>query len=284
MSTPNRYYRIARLVVRLKKGRIISLIVLIALVWGAVLVYRNGVHPKLVLWIVKQSWDRTQDFEATLQGDTQVLGFTVTGAGRLRFKRPALYDLDLNTLRVIAGDKSLWVVVPALKTGVRVTSPGMTPAQMLGSVVSDWTERDPARWVDQATSDESEVTLWATQEMDGQRCWLLEWPARTGERVGGRLYVGQSTRAPVRFDQMDSGGRIVHQYKISNFRRNVGLKAQDFDYKPMEGYTTLEYTYDPNDPGGLKRLLDSSGPAFNDLRQKVERELGPAVREYLKRK
>jgi outer membrane lipoprotein-sorting protein len=268
----------------LRKVGIVLLVLLLVLLVAAVLVYRNGVHPQLVLWIIKSTWDRTQDLEARFEGDTEVLGLQVSGAGRLRFKKPGLYDLDLNTVRVIAGPKCLWAIVPSLQTGVRVTAEGMTPAQVMSAIVSGWQERDPARWVDEAVAAPAEVKLWAPQVVEGQRCWLLEWPSRTGERIGGRLYVGQVSRAPVQFCQMDSGGQITHTYKITNFRRNTGLKPEDFEYKPMAGYSVIDYHYDPKDPVGLQHLIESGGKQLGGLRDQLKQALPPEAADWLRSK
>lgn len=256
----------------LRKGCLIVLIVLVVLAAVAFLAYRNGVHSKLVLWVIKATWERTEDLEARVEADTDIMGFRVSGAGRLRFKKPDLYDLDFNTVRIIAGRDALWVIVPAFKTGVRITADDMTPTEILADLVADWGPGDPARWVEEATSEPPEVTLYAPTVIDGERCWILEWPSRTGERIGGRLYVSQRSRAPIRFDQMDSANRIIRTYKISQFKRNIGLTEADFDYQPMSGFSTLDYHYDPDKPLGIEGLLMGGGPEPDELRPKIRRK------------
>jgi len=236
-----------------------ALPVLLVLGGAGYLVYRNGVTPKLVLWLVEANWDRTSDLQARLEGDASILGFPVSGAGTVRFMRPDLYDLDFTTARVIAGKEALWVIVPAFKAGVRVTAKGMTPAQAIGTIISGWDGANPEAWVRQASASAPDVTLYRPEELDGERCWVLEWPARTGERIGGRLYVSQRTCTPVRFDQMDSGGQITHTYRLKDLRRNTGLQPADFDYKPMAGYHVFEYAYDANSPLDLDSLLRGVG-------------------------
>lgn len=255
------------------------LVVVVLVVAG--IVYRLGVHPQVVLWVVQQTWLRTTDLEARLEGDTEVLGFQVTGAGRLRFCKPNLYDLDLNAVRLVAGPDALWAVVPALRMGLKVTASGMTPAQVMAGILSGWEERDPARWVQTATSSPQDVSLRGVQLLNGERCWVLEWPARTGERIGGRLYVSQSTRLPVKFEQMDSGGQVTHTYALTQVRRNVGLKPADFTYRPLSGYRLYSFQYDPNDPSGLRRLIDRNRAALGDLQQRIEEKV-PGAAGWLK--
>jgi hypothetical protein len=234
---------------------------------------------------VKASWDQTQDLQARLEGDTAIMGFPVSGAGTVRFRRPALYDLDFSVVRVMAGQEALWVVVSALKAGVRITGRGMTPADIIGKVVSGWEGADPAGWVRQASESQADVTLYQPQVAEGERCWVLEWPARSGERIGGRLFVSQRSRAPVRFEQMDSSGQVTHIYRLHDFRRNVGLKPDDFAYKPMAGYTTYDYEYDPNSPLDLNSILRSNaGRALQGAVQGLNAgDVPPGAQDWLRR-
>lgn len=256
-----------------RKGCVIALIVVLALGFAGVMAYRNGVHPRLVLWIVKSAWDRTRDLEAMVTSDMEVMGFRVAGTGRLRFLKPDLYDLDLSNARLVAGERQLWVILPAFKTAVRVTGEGMTPSDILGSMIAGWNGGDPTKWVQEATARPQEVILYAPRVIDEQRCWVLEWPARTGERIGGRLYVSQRTRAPIRFDEMDSAGRIVRTYEIRDFRRNIGLTPDDFEYTPMPNYTTLNYRHDPTDPTGTRRMREEIRSRLDALRRMLEQQL-----------
>ena len=254
-----------------RKGCVVVLIVVLVLAGAGFLVYRNGVHPGLVLAVVNWSWERTRDMDAVVTGEAEVMGFQVTGGGRLRFLKPDLYDLDLTQLRLVAGTEQLWLILPAFKTAVRVTGEGMTPAQMLESVVAGWEGSNPAGWVKEASARPGEVTLYKPTVVGGERCWVLEWPARTGERIGGRLYVSQKTRGPVQFDQMDSAGQVMSTYRVTQFRRNTGLEPGDFDYQPMTGYATFSFNYDPDDPAGFRRL-----------EEELRRQAGP-LQEMLRR-
>lgn len=264
--------------------KILSVLVVVIVLLGVAVffVYRNGVHPQLVLWIAKESWDRTESFEAVAEGETVVAGVNLSTTGRLRFLKPDLYDLDLNVARIMCGPKSLWVVAPAVKTGFRVHSASMRPAEILARIVASWDSRDPARWVDAAAGRPAEVKLYAPQVIEGQRCWVLEWPSRTGETIGGRLYVGQRSRAPVQFDHMDSAGQVVHSYKMTKFQRNTGLKPGDFEFAPMAGYSVVEVEYDPNDPVGLGRLLRGQA-GTQGLRRKADEYLGSGAGDWMKR-
>jgi outer membrane lipoprotein-sorting protein len=265
----------------LRRILVVLFALVVALLIAAGVVYRMGVHPQVVLWVVQQTWLRTTDLDARLEGDTEVLGFQVSGAGRLRFSKPDLYDLDLSAVRLVAGKDALWAIVPALHMGLKVTAQGMTPAQVMAGVLSGWEERDPARWVQTATSSPQDVSLRGVQVLNGERCWVLDWPARTGERIGGRLHVSQSTRLPVKFEQMDSGGQVTHTYTLTQVRRNVGLKASDFEYHPLSGYRLYTYQYDPNDPSGLRRLIDQNRTALGDLQQRIEEKV-PGASGWLK--
>lgn len=257
----------------LRKGCVIALIVVLLLGFAGVMAYRNGVHPRIVLGIVKWTWDRTSDLEAMVTGDTEVMGLRVAGTGRLRFMKPDLYDLDFSNARLVAGSQQLWVVLPAFKTAVRVTGEGMTPSEILGSMIAGWNGGNPTKWVQEASARPAEVILYAPRMLDGQRCWVLQWPARTGERIGGRLYVSQRSRAPIRFDQMNSAGQVVRTYQISDFRRNIGLTPADFEYTPMPDYTTLNYRYDPRDPTGARRMREEIGRQLDSLRRMLEQQL-----------
>ncbi len=271
----------------LRRGCLVVLILVVVVGGVGVLVYRNGVHPRLVLWIVSTTWQRTRDFEARVEADTAVLGFPVSGAGSLRFKKPSLYDLDCTNVRIIAGSNSLWVIVPALKTGVRVTAEGMTPAEVFAGIVSGWDAGDPAKWVANATAQPSEVVLYAATVVNGERCWVLDWPSRTGERIGGRLFVSQRTRLPVEFDEVDSAGHPTHKYKVTNLRTNLGFKAEDFGYRPLPGYSVQDFRYDPADPMGVEKLLEQWGPRASTLLDEIGKAAGsalpPEAAEWLKR-
>jgi hypothetical protein len=265
----------------LRRILVVLFVLVVAVLIAAGIVYRVGVHPKVVLWVVEQTWLRTTDLDARLEGDTEVLGFQMGGAGHFRFRKPDLYDLDLNAVRLVAGPDALWAVVPALRVGLKVTAKGMTPAQVMAGVLSGWEERDPARWVQTALSAPREVSLRGVQLLNGERCWVLEWPTRTGERIGGRLYVSQSTRLPVKFEQMDSGGQVTHTYTLSQARRNVGLTPSDFIYRPLPGYKLYTFQYDPKDPSGLRRWIDQNRTALGDLQQRLEEKV-PGAADWLK--
>jgi len=256
--------------------RVLSVLLVIVLIAGvaAYLVYRNGVHPKLVLWVMKTSAEGTQDLDGEIEAKLSIGGFPVTGVGHFRMKPPSLYDLDFNTVRVVTGPDALWVVVPAVKTALRVTGKGLPPIDILKQVVSGWDGADPQNWARDAQSSAADAKLWAPEIIDGQRCWVLEWPARTGERVGGVLYVSQLTRLPVRFEQKDSTGHIVNTFHIKHLRRNVGLKPEDFAYKPMEGYVTIDYTYDPEHPLTIDNILAGQSDAAEKIGQQIMREAG----------
>lgn len=270
----------------MRKGCAAVLLALALLVGAAVLVYRNGVHPTVVLWILQHTWERTDNLEAQVSGELELMGLPITATGRLRFKKPNLYDLDFNVVRVIAGPQDLWVVIPAIKAGARVQADNMPPGQLLERVLSGWDVSNPTRWVHEALTDPAQVRLFAPEVIENQRCWVLEWPARTGEKIGGTLYVSQRTRAPVRFDQHDSARRVVRSFTVSEFRRNPGLKAEDFQYKPMEGYRTFDLPYDPSHPPALEQLLrggnDGTQPTA-ELWDHMQHHLPPAAARWLKR-
>jgi outer membrane lipoprotein-sorting protein len=262
-------------------GVILCLLVLAGV--GGFFAYRNGVHPKLVLWVLGYSWDHTDDLQAKVTGDVTLFGTPGTMAASLRFKKPDLYDLDVSSLRIICGADALWVVVPGIKTGFRLKSSELTPRQMLDDILGGFESRDPASWVEEAVDAPQEVTLFAPQQISGERCWVLQWPARTGERVGGRLYVSQRTRAPVRFEQMDSTGKLVRRFDVTGFRRNTGLAAEEFAFKPMEGYMTVDYTYNPGDARVLKKMLEGGAEGLSDLGRQMEDGLKERAEDLLQR-
>lgn len=257
----------------LRKGCVIALIIVLVLGFAGVMAYRNGVHPSLVLGIITWTWDRTGDLEAMVTSDTEVMGLRVAGTGRLRFLKPDLYDLDFSNARLVAGTQQLWVVLPVFRTAVRVTGEGMTPSDILGSMIAGWNGSNPTRWVQEASARPREVILYAPQVLDGQRCWVLQWPARTGERIGGRLYVSQRSRAPIRFDEMNSAGQVVRSYQVSDFRRNIGLTPEDFEYTPMPDYATLNFRYDPTDPTGTRRMREEIRGRLDSLRRMFDQRL-----------
>lgn len=266
----------------LRKVLLTLVIILLLIAAGGFLAYRNGVHPALVVWIVDQTWERTSDFEARVEGDVDIMGLSVTAAGRMRHKRPDLYDLDLNSIRVIAGSRDLWVIVPAFKAALKVHSQAAPAEEMLRGMVDQWEERNPENWVREATRRPAEVTLYAAQVIEGERCWVLEWPARTGERIGGRLYVSQRSRAPIKFDQMNSAGQVTRTYTMRKFRRNIGLTEGDFSYEPMAGYSVVEVKYDPDKEMVLEDLLQGL-PDVDKLRKKLDKHLPGDVSDWLDR-
>lgn len=268
--------------------RILSVLLLILIVAGVAgyLVYRNGVHPKIVLAAMKLTADRTRDIDADIRADLSVAGLPVSGTGHCRLKPPSLYDLDFNVVRVVAGPDALWVVVPAVTTAVKVTSDSLQPAEILHKVVTGWEGADPRGWMEQAQDSAADATLWAPETVEGQRCWVLEWPARTGERVGGCLYVSQRTRMPVRFEQKDSTGRVTNTFTITGLRTNSGLSPEDFQYKPMAGYLTVDYRYDPQNPPSIDGLLGDNADAIQKLGehfvQEAQKHLPPEVMDLLR--
>jgi outer membrane lipoprotein-sorting protein len=267
--------------------RILSVLIVILIVAGVVgfLVYRNGVHPKIVLAAMKLQADRTRDIDADIRADLSVAGFAVSGTGHCRLKPPSLYDLDFSSVRVVAGPDALWVVVPAVTTAVKITSDSLQSAELLHKIVSGWDAADPQGWMEQARESAADVVLWAPEVVEGRRCWVLEWPARTGERVGGCLYVSQRTRMPVQFRQKDSTGAVTNTFTVTRLRTNSGLGPEDFQYKPMAGYMTIDYEYDPDSPLSVEGLL-RGGKVLEQmgghLMQEAQRHLPPEVMDLLR--
>lgn len=267
----------------MRKALGVILLLLVLLGASGFFAYRSGVHPRLVLWILGYTWEHTEDLQARVTGDISLLGTPGTMSASLRFKKPDLYDLDVNSLRIICGAKALWVVVPGIKTGFRLQSSELSPRQMLDDIVGGFESRDPASWVEEAVDAPQEVSLFAPQEINGERCWVMQWPARTGERVGGRLYVSQRSRAPVRFDQMDSTGKLVRSYEVAEFRRNTGLTAEDFAFKPMEGFMVVDYTYNPGDARVLKKMLEGGADGLSSLGRSLEDDLKARADDWLEK-
>jgi outer membrane lipoprotein-sorting protein len=268
----------------MRKGCVVLVVLVVLLGAGGFFVYRNGVHPRIVLWLVQQSWARTNSFEAQVDANLKVMGIGVSGSGRVRFMRPGLYDLDFNNLRVVTNTDSVWVVVPAVQTAFHVKGVNITPDQMVDKLLSGWETANPAKWADQLGQASEEVTLYAPEVVDGQRCWVLQWPAKTGERVGGRICIGQKTLAPVQFDQMDTGNQVTQTVKVHGFRRNPGLKAESFEYHPMAGYSVVEREYNPQDPLGLEALLQGTTTEMERLRGQIQEQVQkhvPGAAEWL---
>lgn len=268
----------------MRKGCVVTLLVVVGLCALGTVAYRNGVHPKLVLWIAKERWAYTRSFEAQVEANLEIAGIGVSGSGRVRYMRPELYDLDFTNVRLVAGTDALWVVVPAVRTAVRVAGVGITPTQMIDGMLSGWDTADPARWARQLDAASNEVTLFAPQVVDGQRCWVLQWPAKTGERVGGRLYISQRTQSPVRFDQMDPTGQVTQTVQVREYKCNPALRPADFEFHAMSDYRVIEHQYDPSDPLGLEGLLQGTSAEALRLRSQVQEQIEkhlPAAQQWL---
>ncbi len=258
----------------------VLIVILMVLAVAGFGVYRYGVHPSIVAWILDQTWERTSDLDARVEGDLELLGIPMKVSGNLRYKAPDLVDVDVVSLRAIATREELWVIVPAISTAFRVHSDRMTPREILTEMLGG---KDPGRAISSSVDKPERLTLKAPVQQAGETCWLLEWPGRTGEHDGGRLYVSQRTRVPVLFEQLDSAGTVLRTYKVSDFHRNRGITVQDFSYSPAPGFSVVNYDYDPADPEKLRELLGGGAEELRKLGRKVKEYLPPEASDWLQR-
>jgi len=265
-----------------RRGALVLVVILVGLAAGGYWAYRDGVSARAVLWLAKREWEATRDLRMQVEGDIEVMGFPTSVSGRLSFKRPGLYDLDLGTPRIIAGPNALWIVVPPLNAAARVYSERLSSRELLAEVVTAWRDRDPMRWVDRAEESARDVDLLDPEELDGTRCWVLAWPSRSGERVGGKLYVSQASRLPIGFDELDADETVKHECRIRELRRNTGLTDDDFTFKPSGDYMVIGCDYDRDRLQSIEDLL-GGGRGDRDTAEDTLRKLEGKARDWLKK-